>query len=539
MPLAACVRAAIRAELDSAPRGRRTETAKRLAEVFGVSVATVYRAAERRGTKRARAPTRPEYRAWTRIAVRIAEEGPLGEPVPLDAALAAGIESGLLPPEAVAMPVQTAYRIAREEGLVRKRRRTQRLDADYPMQAIQCDGSTSKYLVPVQRLSDGDWRLKLHRRSTPACGYKNKPLGPERERVIVYGVWEMCTGYTLSRYCVARGETALDEMAFLCWALEEKDDPRIPFHGKPDDLWADLGNLFKSAAAADLIERLDIHFNPGRPYNKERMGGVERSHRARWARFERTLFLRREETIRLSELNARLLEFHIEENARRPSRTRVAGRCVGRSAAWVALTNARPANNRLQKFPANAIETMAREKTAWIDANGLLRWGGVEYEVEEWHSRTVMARRGLAGEADHVVLEDLQTKERRIAYPYRKRSYGVVRSVAKTPLEALREIPLELSGADLYAPREERGDPRVTAMPARSAAAAPLENPLDAAHYRDLDEAMRALQEYCLYPLTGRTRAMTAERIVEAGLDKEFVRGLGLELIARPTPSTR
>ena len=96
----------------------------------------------------------------------------------------------------------------------------------------------------------------------------------QRLRVIVYAVWDMCTGYTLARYTVAKGENALDAMNFLCWALAGKDDPRIPFHGVPDDLWSDQGPLLKSAAARDLLSRLGIRLVKGAPHAKERMGGV-------------------------------------------------------------------------------------------------------------------------------------------------------------------------------------------------------------------------------------------------------------------------
>ena len=63
------------------------------------------------------------------------------------------------------------------------------------------------------------------------------------------------------------------------------------FHGVPDDLWSDQGPLFKSSAARDLLNRLGIRLVTGEPYAKERMGGVERAHRHRWARFEGALFL--------------------------------------------------------------------------------------------------------------------------------------------------------------------------------------------------------------------------------------------------------
>ena len=207
-------------------------------------------------------------------------------------------------------------------------------------------------------LADGDYRLRLYDRSYSLPGCRN---APKRLRVMVYAVWDMCTGYTLARYTVAKGENALDALDFLCWALAEKDDPRIPFHGVPDDLWSDQGPLFKSSAARDLLSRLGIRLVTGAPYAKDRMGGVERAHRHRWARFENALFLRGTETLTLSGLNTRLGEFGISENARRPSRTRVEGRGASRTAAWVALTNRRSADNRLRRLPPNPIATLARE----------------------------------------------------------------------------------------------------------------------------------------------------------------------------------
>ena len=519
MAISRAVRDAVRSALTDAPHGARTATARRLARTLGISVSTVYRAAGIEGAKRPRAPARPEYREWTRTIVWIAhQKGPEGEPLPIDQAVEIGIEGGALPPEAAEVPAQTVRRIARELGLALKHRRTRRLDADYPMQAVQCDGSTSKRLAVVRELDDGDWLLKLYRRPYPASGYKNKALGPGRERVIYYGTWDMCTGYTLSRATVARGETAFDEMSYLDWAFSAKADGRIPFHGRPDEVWADGGNLFRHRATTDLIVRAGSVLNPGRPYNKERMGGVERSHRTRWRRFEGQLFARGAETIRLSELNARLLEYHIRENARRPSRTAVAGRRASRTEAWIALTNARPADNRLERWPENAIETLAQERPdAWIDANGHVTWGGV-YEVPGWHSMHVIARRSLTGDSDHIIVEHPRTKERRVAHPYETRPYGTVRAQAATPLDRLLEEGRDVAGADIYAPGRNTADPMVAPIPARSVDAAPIEDPLDAGRYPDVATALAAFETLYPHPLRPEHRALVVERITEAGL---------------------
>ena len=523
--------------LGRCPHGERGEMAKRLARVYGVSVATVYRAAGRKGPRRARAPLKPEYRAWTKITVQLAHRAP--KPMPLEIARDAGVESGTLPPEAAEMPVGTMHRIARALALKPRPKRTHRLSADYPMQAVQIDGSSSEHLVVVRALDDGDYLLKLHRRPWSASGYKNKPLGPERLRVLVYSIWDMCTGYALARYTVARGENALDAMDFLCWSLAGHADPRIPFHGLPDDLWSDQGALFKSGPAQDLLERLDIELVVGEAYNKSRMGGVERSHRTRWQSFERALFLLGVDTITLSELNDRLIEFCIKENARRPSRTPVGGRKVYRTDAWVALVNARPADNRLEKLPENPIETMAKEAHRKVDANGLVRWGGVEYELERLHDCRVTARRSMddgGASPKHIVCEFVNARgetERHIACRWRPRPYGEVRSVAKTPLdEVLDGAPPAFAGADVYAPG--KGDDGATANVApirtRTSPAPALVNPLDAEHYPDLDTAMRAFFEIYSHRLSEGDRALVAGRLLEGNLAKAAVRDLALEL---------
>ena len=160
--------------------------ARRLAARFGVSVSTVYAHADCRGKRRPRQAARPEYRGYVTVAVKWAHRSP--EPMPLEAAIRVAVEVGDLPAEAADMPIATAQRIRRELGLRMAPKRTHRLCADYPLQAVLLDASTSQYLVV-----DGDaageedaTRLRLHRDPLPAAGYKNKPLPADRRRVLVY-----------------------------------------------------------------------------------------------------------------------------------------------------------------------------------------------------------------------------------------------------------------------------------------------------------------------------------------------------------------
>lgn len=532
--LTAAARQEIQRAFEAAAPGATAALVRKLAATFGVSTSTIYRVAQRGGKKRKRAPRRPEYREWARTAALIARASP-ERPLPLDLARDAGIQSGALPPEAAAMPIGTAYRIVRELGFTPRARRARRLFADYPMQAVQVDGSGSECLMVERVLADGDFQLKLNTTPLPSGGYKNKPLGPERLRVWCYGLWDMATGYTLSRYAVAAGESSLDAMAFLCWALgAEHGDPRVPFHGVPDNLWTDQGPLFKSAASRELLERLGINLEAGAPYNKNRMGGVERSHRARWSRFESSLFAAGRETWTLAALNARLLEYHIRENDLRFSRARVGDRNASRAAAWTALTNGRPADNRLRRLPADPIATMAREARRWADGNGVIRWGGVEYELpgdlcNQWVTARRPAAAGDSGAGAAVVVETAGGA-RVLAPPLQARPYGQTPAAATPPLErALADNP-PAAAADFYAPGGARRNAGATPLPARSAPAAPLANPLDASRHASPEEAMQAFLSLYGRPLSAARVAQARAILARHNFSKQATRDLALDM---------
>ena len=507
----------IRAVLASSGRGSRDAVVGRLSAAFGVSASTIYRAANVGGARRGRAATRPEYREWARVAVRLAHEAP--QPIPLDLAIEEGIERGVLPREAAGMPLSTARAVMRELGLTLRTRRHQRLRAEWPMQAVQMDASTSEHLI-AERPRGDDWILRFHRRPWSAGGYKNKPLRDHRMRVLVYAVWDMCTGLVLARYGIERGESALGALEFLCWAFGASKDPRLVMCGVPDDLWVDQGPAAKSAPARDLMERLGVRLVLGPPYQKTRMGGVERSHRTRWARFERPLFLRGRDEILLSEINARLVEFTVRENGLRRSRTPIGARTPSRAEAWAALVRRRP--TPLRALPANPIETLAREMRAKIDGGGCIRWDGVEYEAGGgWHDRWVIARRAMDGSGD-LVIEDVATGALETARRTRPRPYGEIRAAAKTPLDRLLEEPAPgaATGAGPYAPARTEG---LIPFPIGTAPAAPLENPLDPDRLRGAEEAWRVFTSIWPHQLSAENRAMLGERFEGAGFRRSAV----------------
>ena len=502
--------------------GDRVATALQLAEQFHVSRTAIYRAAELGGPARRRKPDRPEYREWTRVIVDWQYKDNPPKPIRPQHARRAAIEAGALPSEAAELPIATFYKVRRELDLVPRAKRAHRLSADYPMQAALIDASGSEHLVVDGPNAGDETRLKLHRNPLPASGYKNKPISRDRLRCWVYALWDMCTGLFRARYCVARGETAHDAMAFLCWALAPSADRRVVLHGVPEDLWSDLGPLTRSQSALDLLDRLDINPVTGKAYQKARMGGVEKTHSTRWA-FERVLFyLDPKAPLTLAGVNARLQEFEIEENSRF-ARTRVDGRQVSRTAAWVALVNRRPKDRPLRRLPEDPMETMACEARRKIDVNGIVRWGGVEYESEAWHDRWVIARRGVKDSGDTITIEDEITGERQEARRYAPRPYGDIRSAPATPHERLlaEGAAVEHEGVDLFKPKSASA---VVPLPARTSEAAPLENPLDADHCRDIGEAMRVFAEHYIgRPLRGSKRARVKALIEKSGLSRRNV----------------
>jgi hypothetical protein len=542
--------AALHRECQGLTRGQRTERMQKAAELFGVSLATLYRQLDKAGLgtdrdRNASKANRPELREWTAGMMLLASKSPDGKFIPLIDARIAAFEAGYIPAQALDEPIETFHRIAREMGFRETDRKINSVWANHAHEAVEFDASSSAYFSVVKELEDGDYLLKINPR--PHADYKNKPVGKDRLRVIIYSFWEMYSGHQWATYTVSTGENGYDGMAALIEYATPKNDPRDPVHGLMDQLWADQGPVTKLGASVDLIERLGIEIVTGEAYAKERMGGVEQTHRRRWE-FERGLYMTvinraaaKEEgidlatltppqrgEITLSELNARCASHRARLNAR-PARWQPG---KSKCAAWShsAAERAR-AGNPIRKIPENAIETMATEKRCRCDQYGVIRWDNRFYEVEDGvHSRWMIARRSL-DDPSRVVVEDIETGKRYSTRPFEPRKLGEYRTIPATPLQKARELGATLSAPSPYVPAEGGN---VVAMPARTRAPDPLPNPLDAGRYGSLGEALRAFMDWhgmpnfaADYPEEFDT---AVELITDSGLQKEYVRRLALDL---------
>ena len=532
-------RQAIRAAMADVPHGQKGRVVADLMARFGVSCGTIYRHAHLGGTSRRREPERPEYREWVEHAVALANRA--SPPMALKYAIRSAVAAGDLPPEALDVPVGTLNRIRAEMNYAATVRRTQKLHADYPLQAVQFDGSHSDYLIAERQLDDDDWLLKIHRKKVPLSGYKNKPVEKHRQRVVYYALWDMCTG--LARYTptIAKGENALDAITSVIGMLSDGSDPARPMAGVPGDLWSDNGALVTSNASRDLLGRLGIAVVTGKPGNKERQGGVERAWRTLWSAFERTILAEDRTHIALSEITARLATFE-REMGQLPARQQIAGNIVTRVSAWTMLANRRPADKPLRQLPTNALATLYREDQRHIDRNGIVRFEGTEYECREWHNRWVTVRQPLDGR-EEITLECQVTGERVAARPYQPRKYGDVRGQEKTALDILLEAPAPVGGA-VYsgAPAASTTAPaqgNLVTLQARLRQAADLDNPLDASRFASLADAMAAFTTIYGYPLAPVDRAAVEQRIEAAALNRAAVAELASELLVALSPSHR
>jgi len=522
------------AEWLAAAPGTSTATADRLAERLRVSRATLYRAfkaAGHEGPKHPRAAKYPERAAWAETLYTLSAKASVGT-IALDQCLDAAVRDGLLPPEAALVRCSAYAKLIAQRGFRQTERRGRRLSAEYPLQAVQFDASTSKFFRVLRQINDGaDRLLQIWHRPDPASGYKNKPLGEDRERLIHYGQWDMCTGLRHIDVRAALGESGTDAMDYLVTSWVGSADPRDPWRGKPEDLWTDQGPLVKYPPTADLLQRLEVNVIKGKPYDHNRQKGIESGWRTVWARFEGQFFLRcqgkEKWTISLSDYAAELREYLVELNAK-PARCDAT---LSRRDAWVRLLNQRGGP---RPCPADALETLATEAYRTLDACGVFSWDKVEYEVPKYHSRRVVARRALDG-TDRVIVEIPETGERLEAAPHKPIPYGEWKgSQALLPAERAKEAGAALTcPTPRYAPAAAAA-PNVVHLPPRVQPPAALPDPLAVATgYLNLSDAMEGFNQIYTGPrLTAFERSLVEQSLTDRGITRAAVRDLALQLTA-------
>jgi len=281
MPVSPALVEQIRHELRNAPHGHKSVIAKRWAAVLDCSVQQVYRlAADGKKSARSSKAKKPDYHEWAKVVMMVKKRPPEGAgEISTDQAIEIAAAKGLIPLEALSVPIGTFDRIIRSFGVTKRKRRFTRYQAEKPNQAHHVDASSSKFFF-VHRRVGNDYVIRLHRPG--ANGYKNKPIPCDRLRPWIYGLVDDHSGRQIARYTIAAGESMADTLLFLQHAWSAV--------GLPEQLIADQGVLKKGLPSQDLIKRLDVALPEMMPYEKEAHGKIERPWRTAWQRFEKPFF---------------------------------------------------------------------------------------------------------------------------------------------------------------------------------------------------------------------------------------------------------
>lgn len=528
--------------LTHAAHGQRGDILAHYAAIMKISPSTLYRRLNRaglvNGPERPREPTRPEYREWVVIAKQLALKVPKGRrPVPLWMAIRQAATDGLIPKEATLVHTSTLHRVARELGLQEQPVQTRQLWTKEPMLVCLIDASTSEHFSVIKRLDDGDYLLRLSMKPV-SDGYKNKPLTRDRLRVVVYGLWEMYSGYQISRYTTALGENGEDAADFLLWACSDKNDDRLPFQGVMENLWSDQGPLFKNAATLDLLDRLDIDLVVGEAYEKARMGGVECSHKARWD-WERHYYMRKQKDqhfqITLSQLNRDWLDYLAEIVNERDARFDPGTAGFSRREAWLRGVNRM---GGVVKIPPDALDTLAITHRCKVRA-GLFRFLYNDYEVDGMGAGEVYVITDTANVPK--VVRNVDTGRE---HTFRYRGPVMVgeefRGIADTPRDKLAKKAGEITGQNPIFGTVAELPANVIPIPARTLPAKPLANPLATElDYRTVDEAMAAFAAAYQMPMQPEERLMVRE-LLNQNRNKQYVADLAARLIhITATPALR
>jgi len=497
--------------------GTKTEIIRRWARVLDISVAQLHRMLPKTKRRSRKASiVRPQYREWTEIVFMIKKRPPeeAGE-IPTEQAVRIGIKQGLLPEKALEVPIGTYDRIGREMLLHRKKRRTNRIQAERPNQAHHFDASTSKFFYVARELSDGEYLLKLHRPGR--MGYKNKPIPVGRKRPWLYGVTDDYSGYHLALYTVAVGETSADSLLALSEFWEEI--------GLPEELMADQGMLKKCLASAGWIERLGIKFPQAMPYAKESHGKIERPWRTHWKSFEMQFFgmtdWERFE-IPLAELN-RQFRNYLEEYNKRPHRYE---KDISRRDAWRRIN----LHGGIVKVPKDALATVAKRKKRKVDQSGMLHYEGHDYEVKGLHDAWVYVYEGVF--EDRLVVQDIETGQRYEVAKFKPLAWGEYRAHKATPHEQVRQAgeTLEIRGT-LY-DESPRKDERIIEMPIRTKKEKEVIDPFDVDRYGTEDDAWREFAQIVGGLIPQEEKEVILGLIRENNLERRYVIDLAQEVRA-------
>ena len=515
----------IRDEWERAGRGHKKGVVQRWADHIGVTVPAIYKALP--SNQQQKATRRIEgIEAATRIVAQFKFSAPdhRRQKVTEDAVRLA-VMNGAIDKIFLDVPASSFDRIMRQLNLSPKKPRKERFQALRPNQLHHIDGSTSDGFYIAERLPDGDYLLKLHKGHKD---YKNKPVPVNGLRPWYYGYVDDYSGCWTARIVAACGESALDNIQFLCWAWSEETG--LPWCGIPERLMGDKGPMIRSAAVKEFLDRTGVTVEKTMPGNKDAHGKIEKIWDVIWQRFEATYFIGdwQKFTITLSELNRQLLVFAKRWSS--TSRHRYEKQYT-RLQMWERIN----LHGGAVLFPTDAIKTVVRSYERTLDQCGCCTIDGVTFEVKGLHSAKVRIIRGALD--NRMVAQDLQSGNKYEVVDFRPNDLDEFRGNAKTEHEKVREQAVNRKDAQNFlhmeddAPIQSRqGAATVHKMPIRKATRT-IADPLEINKYGSLNEALSAFQGLSGCFLNPEDRKSVGKLIVENELSKRYVSELATDVI--------
>lgn len=496
----------------AAGRGAKTMVIKKWAELLDVSPQTLYKAMET-GRKRKGERKIDGLEEAALIVAQIKARPPehRGQITTKDAVDIA-VANGLITEDLAV--VATFDRVIREMGANKQRRRIERFQAEFPNEMHHVDASSSNCFYVQRALADGDYVLKIH---SGTKDYKNKPV-PIRLRPWIYGLADDNSGFHIARYVAALGESAADNLDFLCWVWSQI--------GLPKYIKGDHGPMMSSDGIPAWFERLGVEISPSEVLNKDAHGKIERPWRTMWQRFELPFFAESEWKkfeIPLSELNRRFARYQEEYNAK-PHRFE---RSITRKQAWQKVN----LHGGIVALPENALKTIVRRWSRKLGQDGCFSIDNEIIEVKGLHDAWVWVYKGVFEEK--MVVVDQVTGLKYEVQDFTPNKLGEYSEAKETTYQKVRKESAKLDGIRNTLYTEDKAAPaKVRQMPTKIKEVKTIENLLDLDTYRSMQEAIAEFQTLTGIILAWGEREEVAALIKGNGLSKRYVVGLAAEVLA-------
>lgn len=274
----------------------RTNLVNRLAHQFGVSDKhimriskdTRYHAANKTRKKRATEADKkgiaPDYVLYW-IADQIRQKSLKNQGIGVQEAVDLAIDNNIFPKDATGKPIvpSVPWLRARLRQInagamqiknLKKNKPRMRFEADFPNEIWQFDTTVSQQFY----INEKNNIIKL-----PTDAYKNKPLEPDKGRMVLYLAIDMDSRAKFARFYI--NDNKVNTMDFLIWCFLAKKDPQgkpagriFPAHGLPQFILSDGGAPLHSKYIKDqLKDRLGIEVEKHAPGDPNVKGQVERA----------------------------------------------------------------------------------------------------------------------------------------------------------------------------------------------------------------------------------------------------------------------